>query len=213
MKICSDCKENKSYDEFYSSEKESKTKGKYTYYHPYCKQCSSNRSQKWEKENPENKIKNRRRYDSSDKRREVNKKNNHRRRISGKHQEWIKRVNYSYKKYNEKHNITKEEWEVCKAYFNNSCAYCGISEEEHLVIAKQRLHKEHVDPKGSNSIENCIPSCRVCNSGKGNSLLVNWYSNKNKFFTEDKYQKIIKWIEEDYFNLTKRPELQVLNNL
>jgi hypothetical protein len=106
---------------------------------------------------------------------------------------------------NKQHNISKEEWKACKQYFNNCCAYCGISEEDAKEHQGQRLHKEHAVNKGANDISNCVPSCRSCNSYKGSFDFNEWYTPENERYEKNKLNKIIQWLEvgyKEYLNST-----------
>lgn len=106
---------------------------------------------------------------------------------------------YHYKRKQEKtFQITDQEWEDCKNYFNNSCSYCEITEEEHKKIHNQRLNREHVDHEGSNYLDNCVPSCRSCNSKKHDLKFEFWYKERSENFTIEKYNKILKWIKDDH---------------
>jgi len=101
------------------------------------------------------------------------------------------------------HNITKGEWESCKKYFDYKCAYCGFPIEDHYRIyagklQKIDLHKEHVDHEGSSDLSNCVPSCKTCNDFKHKFELDEWYNKYNINYTKERYDKIIKWITEDY---------------
>lgn len=60
------------------------------------------------------------------------------------------------------------------------------------------LHREHVDDDGSADLDNCVPSCQSCNSEKHTSTLDDWYNSSNYKFEQWRYDKIIKWITEDY---------------
>lgn len=84
------------------------------------------------------------------------------------------------------------------SYFDNSCAYCGMTTEEHKNIFKQQLHKEHVDHNGRNDLSNCVPSCKICNSRKWEYDIKEWYDTDNLYYTDERYNKIIKWIKQDY---------------
>ncbi|MGV2887134.1 hypothetical protein [Paenibacillus taichungensis] len=69
------------------------------------------------------------------------------------------------------HKISKKEWEDCKQYFNNSCAYCELPHDQHYALRKgiqslHDLHKEHYDDDGANDLSNCIPSFVGRNSEK-----------------------------------------------
>lgn len=102
---------------------------------------------------------------------------------------------------NKNHDITKKEWESCLKYFNHSCAYCGILNNEAKKKYNNYLHKEHVDHNGSNKIDNCVPACKSCNSKKWEFTLEEWYSEDNENFTYERLDKIKKWINEDYKNV------------
>ncbi len=102
-----------------------------------------------------------------------------------------------------KHEITKNEWELCKEYFVYKCAYCGLPIEEHYNQYKGEIrltdfHKEHVNHDGSNDLSNCIPSCKNCNSEKHTSTLEEWYNKENENFTEERLEKILNWLNNDY---------------
>jgi len=109
-----------------------------------------------------------------------------------------------FKKYREDrqhkhHDITNDEWESCKQYFNNECAYCGISEQKAKEEQDQYLHKEHVEHNGANDLSNCVPSCRVCNSRKWQHDLEFWYREGwCPNYSKERLDKIYKWLDEDY---------------
>lgn len=99
------------------------------------------------------------------------------------------------------HEISAEEWGICKQYFSNSCAYCGLTEENCLDKYNQVLHKEHVDCNGLNDITNCVPSCKSCNSQKWILSLEEWYNEDNPAFDEERLNRIHKWLSEDVFKI------------
>jgi hypothetical protein len=108
-----------------------------------------------------------------------------------------------YNNQHSNHDITTKEWESCKKYFNHRCAYCGLPIEEHYITRKGitklgDFHKEHVVHKGSNGLDNCVPSCGSCNSSKWEHPFENWYNKENINYTEERYQKIIQWLNGDY---------------
>lgn len=172
---------------------------------PYCKKCNIKASNEYQYK-PENKKRcsqSKRKYQLKP---EVAvKEKNHKRKLreEGYYSDWRKNNKDKVKQYNEirsnkKHTISKKEWGKCKEYFNNSCAYCGMTEGEHRKVFRQDLHKEHVDYEGSNNLSNCVPSCKHCNSSKRESELDNWYNKENPNFNQEKIDKILKWINEDY---------------
>jgi len=127
---------------------------------------------------------------------------------------------YGLKRYFEKnHDISSKEWIACKDYFKDkdgdwSCAYCGLKIQDHLIdragnLVKSDFHKEHNNDKGSNDLSNCIPSCGSCNYKKWSFPFEEWYRNY-EYFNEDRYDKIIKWIEEDYkFYIEDKPPYRI----
>ncbi|WP_299831402.1 HNH endonuclease signature motif containing protein [uncultured Metabacillus sp.] len=212
MKKCTVCGENKPLDDYYMQKKTSKKKG--TFYVPKaeCKECSKKQTLKWQYDNydywktivakrdatPEKKMKTR---EAARLQRERGDQKKWRKNNPDKTREYS-----FYKQMNGTHNISNEEWVACKEYFNNSCAYCGLSEEKHKNKFNQRLHKEHVDHEGSNDLNNCVPACRSCNGSKWIFDLEEWYNEENKNFTKERLIKIYKWINEDYKKYIKVEE-------
>ena len=110
---------------------------------------------------------------------------------------------YQENRQHKNHNITKSEWENCKKYFDYKCAYCGLPLSEHYYTRKGitklgDFHKEHVDHEGDNNLSNCIPSCGSCNDRKWKHPFDEWYNENNENFTQERYDKILKWLLEDY---------------
>ncbi len=69
------------------------------------------------------------------------------------------------------------------SYFNNECAYCGSIEGltiDHLVPLSKR---------GADKIENIVPACLICNSGKGNKEALTWYQSKS-FYSAERWEHI-----------------------
>lgn len=103
---------------------------------------------------------------------------------------------------NKIHKINKKEWTSCKEYFDNECSYCGLPLKEHYNKVAGELkhtdfHKEHVNCNGSDGLNNCVPSCKRCNTSKHTENMEEWYK-RQVFFDEDKLNKIYHWINEDY---------------
>lgn len=91
--------------------------------------------------------------------------------------------------------MTQEQWIDTLKYFDNSCAYCGMSNEDHIIIFNENLHQEHiiaVTKGGSYTKSNIIPACRRCNSSKGNKSLLHFitYKKISKKFTQKIYEYI-----------------------
>lgn len=109
-----------------------------------------------------------------------------------------------YRQMNKMHEISEEEWENCKNYFNYRCAYCGLAIEDHFIQRSGKLlnsdfHREHVDHEGQNDLLNCVPSCRSCNSSKHTASLEDWYCESNKVFSNIRLGKINQWLDEDVY--------------
>lgn len=189
---------------FYKSH--NKTDGLY----PYCKRCGVVRAEIWAKENPERTVILTKRKRTSPRKREYSRLAHAKARESGYYAEYMSKPEVKARKYGSRHRdheISEKEWIYCKDYFKDKdgdwcCAYCGIKIKNHFIVIKgviknSDLHKEHKDDKGANDIRNCIPSCRDCNSNKWAFDFEEWY-RKQKFFTDERYNKIIQWCTEDY---------------
>lgn len=178
----------------------------------WCKECQKERAKKYQKEN----------WDKAKKAQSDWRSRNQeyaRKRFKNWRDENIEHINDYQSKYyennkekfktygvnrrNKNHNITKQEWKDCKEYFNNECAYCGLTYEQHKKLYKEDLHKEHVVYDGLDDLSNCVPACKNCNSQKWEFELDYWYNKENPVFTEERYTKIIKWTEEDYSKYIK----------
>lgn len=88
--------------------------------------------------------------------------------------------------------FTVEQWEVCKSYFNNRCAYCGSEDK--------KLTQDHVIPLSKNgeyTINNIVPCCLSCNSKKSNKDLLEWYASELPFYSETRKKKILKYLKTD----------------
>lgn len=176
--------------------------------HSWCKKCSIEKSRKHQLNNHDkykeywrNRCSDLYENDPNYKNRQ---KSNQKKRVNKKvmTREWQQNNPEKVKGYTEKrsvknHEISKKEWETCKEYFAYCCAYCGITEKEHKELYNQQLHKEHVDHEGSNKIDNCVPSCRSCNSSKHTDSLEDWYKEDNHNFTLDRLNKINNWLNGD----------------
>lgn len=107
-----------------------------------------------------------------------------------------------YSKQHRLHDITEKEWRGCLTAFGNTCAYCGLPIEKHIIKKNNKyiimvFHREHVDDDGYNDLRNAVPACRSCNSQKWQLNFEQWY-RRQTFFTEERYNKIIWWTTEGY---------------
>lgn len=104
------------------------------------------------------------------------------------------------------HNISNEEWEACKKYFNYECAYCGKTLKENKREFNQDLCKDHFVNNGNNNLTNCIPACKNCNSKKSTKTIEDWYNPDNPTFSYERMNKILQWLTEDCFLYIEKPE-------
>lgn len=207
-KVCKTCGIDKPLDEYYSTVKNSKTKGVYVWYQCSCKECCKTRSKKWIKDNKERYETLIRERDNRPKTKIYHRELSRKRRLEGKHKEWSRKNPDKLREYNEyrtlhkNHKISKPEWDACKKYFNDECAYCGLPSNQHYCkynedIKLASLHKEHVNHNGSNELDNCVPACKSCNSSKHTRDFKEWYTSRD-FYSKERYDKIIKWTTKDY---------------
>ena len=217
-KVCIDCNIEKSYEEFYFQEKIDKDGNTTYYFYTMCIKCNIKRAYKRNQEHIEEHM-------------EVVRKNNKKphiilskrafakkQRESGYYAEYQKDNPEKFKIYNENrqhknHTITKSEWEACKKYFNYTCAYCGLSLSEHYYTRKGitklgDFHKEHVDHEGKNDLSNCVCSCGSCNDKKWKFYFEDWYNEKNTVFSQERHDKILLWLSNDYKQHIKEPKVK-----
>lgn len=205
---CTKCKQWKgeNIDNFYMKNKTKPELGFMT----ACKVCMRTSSRIYGNENKERKNKIDREYREAHKAerkvkekiwRERNKNNLYKnmKRFQKDNPEKTKQYNYEHNN----HEISQEEWGSCKKYFDDCCAYCGLPIGEHWVRFRGEyilgdLHKEHVVHKGSDKLDNCIPSCKSCNSSKWKHKFEDWYNENNEIFDLDRYNKILQWLNGDY---------------
>jgi hypothetical protein len=208
-KLCSDCEKWYPITNEYFYKNKSSSDG----YFPYCKNCTKNRSTKWQEDNYEQYqqgfLKRMREALKKPEKKQYNRQLARKQKESGYYKEYqLKNKDYfseyhRNRRMNKSHEISDYEWVKCKEYFNHTCAYCGLPENEHYIIyageeKKTDFHKEHVDHNGSNKIDNCVPACQMCNSSKWAFSLDEWYTQDNPNFTKERLDKIHKWLDEDY---------------
>lgn len=167
---------------------------------PNCKTCEKKRSSQWARDNYDrHSIYTKRDYI---KRKDKYIESSNKQRKKGNQKIWRQNNPDKIKDYrelysNKAHNITPKEWISCKEYFSFTCAYCGMSEEEHKQIYNQQLHKEHVNCDGEGDLQNCVPSCKPCNTSKHTENMEEWYK-RQEFFNKQSLEKIYKWRNKDY---------------
>lgn len=203
-KVCKVCEEEKSLEEFYSQKKHSKSRGEYLYYNPECKECTKGRSWGWQVDNRKRRSNLQMKYAKTPKGKEVVTRASRKYREDGKQKEWQRNNTDKVKTYNKNHSnhdITEQEWLECLDYFNYSCAYCSLSEQDQIEIYNQQLHREHVNHGGSDYIENCVPACTKCNTSKHDTDFNKWYTQENEVFSKRRLNKIINWMTKECFKV------------
>jgi predicted ATP-dependent protease len=208
MKQCSECREFKELSEFYSQNKTRKDGTKYIYYNPECKECTKKRTYTWQEKHIDKKRKYALKDNAKPHRKQQMKILNKKRRENGEYREWQQNNTDKIKEYAEKrsekiHEISENEWDSCKNYFNYRCAYCGLAIEEHYIRFNGKIilgdfHRDHADDKGENDLSNCIPSCKICNTSKHDNGLDEWYNENNPNFSQTRLNKIHEWLDKDY---------------
>jgi hypothetical protein len=198
-------------EEYFYKEKMNGTDG----FNTYCKKCVVEKSCDWRTKNPERRKLLEQKYWLSSYGRLRRRNSEKRRRANGKAQEYQrthkdKIKQYNKDRYNKNHIIGKQEWEDCKKYFDYKCAYCGFPLENHYIkyrqeIRKSDFHKEHVQHDGEKDLSNCIPACKDCNTSKWAFDMETWYRQQD-YFSEERLNKIHKWLNEDYKIYIKPPK-------
>lgn len=105
--------------------------------------------------------------------------------------------NYIAKKKQLLNTLTINEWNEIKKHFDNNCAYCGMTEDEHYNIYGEQLHQDHFKPiskGGAYEMSNIIPSCRSCNSSKHNNPFEEWYPSY-EHYNKTRESEILKYIK------------------
>lgn len=200
-KICRQCGIEKDLTEFYTQNVKRKS-GIKIIYGSYCKECSKKNAEEWRRkpENREKWLQVNKNKNKQPKYKQMMKEASKKQKENGyyrKYQQENKEKINEYgklRRMNKEHDITEQEWLDCLEFFNDSCAYCGITEEQAILKYGQQLHKEHLDHNGVNDITNCVPACRSCNSKKWEFEFDEWYNLDNPIYSKRRYNKIIKWL-------------------
>lgn len=85
------------------------------------------------------------------------------------------------------HTLTDAQWEISKAYFNNTCCYCG----KKLPLAQD--HFVALSKGGEFTSNNIVPSCKSCNCKKHTSDFFTWYP-KYKYYSKKRECFILKFL-------------------
>ena len=87
-----------------------------------------------------------------------------------------------------KSDFSVNDWNNCKKYFDNKCAYCGKD--------TKNLCQDHLIPRNKNGAYTClniVPSCASCNSKKQDNDWEEWYKAQ-PFYSNSRYNRIKKYI-------------------
>lgn len=169
-------------------------------YSPNCKKCDIERAGINQKNNKERAYEQHAKYRKTNKYLKWGRKHGEQQRLSGYNKRYYKNNPEKMKLYaqqHQNHDISSKEEKAMLNFFNDQCAYCGMTVNESKNKYGEKLHKEHVDDDGDNDLSNCIPACKGCNCSKYNNNMKEWYI-KQDFYLEERYNKIIFWITEGY---------------
>jgi 5-methylcytosine-specific restriction endonuclease McrA len=75
-----------------------------------------------------------------------------------------------------------------------------MSEEDAIKKYKNRLHRDHAYNEGSNKIDNCVLACKGCNDSKRKKDWDEWYTEDNKRFSQERFDKIVEWLSKFTYN-------------
>ena len=87
-------------------------------------------------------------------------------------------------------SFSEEHWKNTMSHFHNKCAYCGSEEEivmDHVVPINRKSLGEH-------RLGNLVPSCKSCNSKKGNKDYKVFLEGK-----KDRMSAISKYMEDNNY--------------
>jgi len=99
-------------------------------------------------------------------------------------------------------NVKARVREEIKSEFNYCCAYCN-SKSKLLTL-------DHVlaqSKGGIDSWRNLVPACARCNGSKGSKYLIDWYTAKLTFYSQERLQRILNRCNVNiYAFLSKEPK-------
>lgn len=94
-------------------------------------------------------------------------------------------------------SLTTKQWEDCKSFFNNCCAYCGSSGD---------ITMDHFIPVargGESSRDNILPVCHACNSKKQAQDFFEWYPSQS-FYSQTRERKLLKYLNYQGVGIQQR---------
>jgi len=76
--------------------------------------------------------------------------------------------------------LTEDQWQAALEFFDNRCAYCGVSG---VTLAQE--HVVSLTAGGGYVVDNIVPACERCNSSKNNMPLDKWATGRGLAFMRD----------------------------
>lgn len=73
--------------------------------------------------------------------------------------------------------FNRSDWEKCKEFWNNACAYCGRTSQK--LVRDHFIPIAHPDSPGTVPW-NIVPACPSCNSSKSESDPSGWYADERR---------------------------------
>lgn len=164
-KVCRKCGESKPETEEYFN-KNKNGKG----WVIYCKECQAENEKQYISEGLKKRRDNQRNF-----------RKNNRDRVIGYSQK------YRSKRKELLATLTTEQWEDIKNTFDNRCCYCGKERplaQEHFVAQSKG---------GEYTLDNIVPSCKSCNSSKGDKDFFEWYPTY-KYYSKKREKFILDFL-------------------
>lgn len=78
-------------------------------------------------------------------------------------------------------NFYGKMWNVIQEVFGDLCPYCDLTYDRGPYTKKIREHIIPVSQGGSFTLENIIPSCSKCNSGKASQNMREWLNDEMRY--------------------------------
>ena len=204
---CRDCT-NEYLKQYYLKNREKKLQA-FREYYKNNKERHNEKGKQWYEDNKEEVLKQAREYyenNSEHIKKQVKKyRQNNKEKYTDAIRSWKKDNRDKVRIYSQKRKaikrklpatLTEGQWASAKKYFNNSCAYCGMTEEEHKEKFNQPLHQEHFIPLstgGEYTRNNIIPACADCNNNKRANDFFKWY-HEQMFYSKEREKEILEYL-------------------
>jgi len=104
-----------------------------------------------------------------------------------------------------KESFNEKDWQATKLFFSNRCAYCGVEGDlliEHAIPINKKALGEH-------RLGNLVPSCRSCNSQKGDKNFKDFLDD-----APDRIRKIEEYMDSrNYVPLGNNDQVKIVLEL